>query len=83
MTNVKPTFEKRLSVNSAKRLAKRYCLGSYKGYSKMDGSLQFKYVRGGDCTPRGTEITQMFEEYDTYHDVKINFNDKNLKFVKY
>lgn len=79
----KPTFEKRLSVNSAKRLAKRYFLGSYKGYSKMDGYFYFKYGRVGDCTPNRTDITQMFEEYDIYHDVEINFNDKNLKFVKY
>ena len=79
----KPTFEKRLSVNSAKRLAKRYCLGSYKGYSKMDGYFYFKYGRIGDCTSGRTDITQMLEEYDIYHDVEINFNDKNLKFVKY
>ena len=79
----KPTFEKRLSVNSAKRLAKRYCLGSYKGYSKMDGYFYFKYGRVGDCTPSRTELSQMFEEYDIYRDVEININDKNLKFVKY
>ena len=72
---------KRLSVNSAKRLAKRYFLGSYKGYSKMDGYFYFEYGRVGDCTPSRTEITQAFD--DIYRDVEINFNDKNLKFVKY
>lgn len=75
------TFEKRLSVNSAKILAKRYCLGSYKGYSKMDGYFYFEYGRVGDCTPSRTDLSQMF--YDTYHNVEIDFNDKNLKFVKY
>lgn len=62
----KPTFEKRLSVNSAKRLAKRYCLGYYKGYSKMDGYFYFEYGRVGDCTSGRTDITQMLEEYDIY-----------------
>ena len=79
----KPNFEKRLSVNSAKRLARRYYLGSYKGYSKMDGYFYFKNGRVGDCTPSRTDLSQMFEEYDIYRDVEININDKNLKFVKY
>ena len=77
----KPTFGKRLSVNSAKRLSKRYYLGSYKGYSKMDGYFYFEYGRVGDCTPSRTEVTQIFD--DIYHNVEINFDDKNLKFVKY
>ena len=79
----KPNFEKRLSVNSAKRLARRYYLGPYEGYSKMDGYFYFKYGRVGDCTPSRTDLSQMFEEYDTYRNVEININDKNLKFVKY
>lgn len=73
----------RLSVNSAKRLAKRYYLGAYKGYSKMDGYFYFESGRVGDCTPSRTDLTQIFEEYDIHRDVEINLNDKNLKFVKY
>ena len=79
----KRTWKRRLSVNSAKRLAKRYYLGAYKGYSKMDGYFYFENGRVGDCTPSRTDLTQIFKEYDIHRDVEINLNDKNLKFVKY
>lgn len=75
----KPNWEERLSVNSAKRLAKRYYLGAYKGYCKMDGYFYFEYGRVGDCTPSRTDLTHIFQ----HRDVEINLNDKNLKFVKY
>lgn len=79
----KPSWEKRISVNSAKTLAKRYYLGAYKGYCKMDGYFYFEDGRVGDCTPGRTGLTQIFKRWAITRDVEINLNDKNLKFVKY
>lgn len=75
---VKPSWDKRLSVNSAKKIAKNYNLGHYLGYSARDGYFYFEDGRVGDCTPSRTEVRP-----DCGQDVNINLNDKNLKFVKH
>lgn len=75
---MKATWNKRLSVSSAKKLAIKYNLGRYEEYCKMDGYFYFENGRVGDCTPCRTEVRP-----NDSQDVEIDLNDKQLKFVRY
>jgi len=80
---VKPTWEKRLSEESAKELAKKYNLGRYEGYYMRDGYYCFENGRVGDCTPERTEVDIFGKDYYDRKSYDIDLNDKSLKFVKH
>lgn len=79
---VKPTWEKRLSEESAKELAKNYNLGKYDSYCMRDGYYYFENGRVGDCTPERTEVDIFGKDYYDVKSFPIDLNDKHLKFVE-